>query len=64
MFSNSNQNYNSIAVLTEDHQICVFDTTGKVIHPKYYKHLKKAAQHRHFGRSEWAGFWQNSLYFK
>ena len=28
MFSNSNQNYNSLAVITEDHQICVFDTTG------------------------------------
>ena len=22
---------------------------GKVIHPKYYKHLKKAAQHSHLG---------------
>ena len=22
------QNYNSLAVITEDHQICVFDTTG------------------------------------
>ena len=32
----------------------------EVIHLKYYKHLKKAAQHCHLG----AGFWQNSLYFK
>ena len=39
-------------------------TTAKVIHLKYYKHLKKAAQHSHLGRLEWAGFWQNSLYFK
>ena len=23
------------------------EVTGKVIHPKYYKHLKKAAQHSH-----------------
>ena len=26
------------------------EVTGKVIHPKYYKHLKKAAQHSHLGR--------------
>ena len=26
------------------------EVTGKVIHPKYYKHLKKAAKHSHLGR--------------
>ena len=26
------------------------EVTGKVIHPKYYKHLKKAAQHSDLGR--------------
>ena len=28
----------------------------KVIHPKYYKHLKEDAQHSPLGRSKWAGF--------
>jgi hypothetical protein len=27
-----------------------FHVTTKVIHPKYYKHLKKAAQHNHLGK--------------
>ena len=27
-----------------------FGATSKVIHPKYYKHLKKASQHSHLGR--------------
>ena len=27
-----------------------FATTTKIINPKYYKHLKKAAQHSHLGR--------------
>ena len=26
------------------------EVTGKIIHPKYYKHLKKAAQHSYLGR--------------
>ena len=26
------------------------DTENKVIYPKYYKHLKEAAQHSHLGR--------------
>ena len=34
----------------------------KVIHPKYYKHLKKGAHQSHLGRQKWAGFWQISLY--
>jgi hypothetical protein len=25
-------------------------STAKVIHPKYYKHLKEAAQQNHFGQ--------------
>jgi hypothetical protein len=29
-------------------------------YPKYYKHLKKAAQRSHLGRQEWASFWQNN----
>ena len=36
----------------------------KVIHPKYYKHLKKGACQSHLGRQKWAGFWQISLYIK
>jgi hypothetical protein len=33
----------------------------KVIHTKYYKHLKEGAHQSHFGRKKWAGFWQISL---
>ena len=33
----------------------------KVIHPKYYKHLKKGTHQSHLGRQKWAGFWQISL---
>ena len=29
---------------------CEVKVLGKVIHPKYYKHLKKAAQHSHLGK--------------
>ena len=28
----------------------LFSISTKVIHPRYYKHLKKAAQHSHLGR--------------
>ena len=31
------------------HGDCI-NLEGKVIHPKYYKHLKKAAQHSHLSR--------------
>ena len=31
--------------------------TSKVIHPKYWKHLKKGAHQSHLGRQKWAGFW-------
>ena len=31
----------------------------KVIHPKYYKHLKEAAEL--FGQKKFAGFWQKGL---
>ena len=27
----------------------------KVMHPKYYKHLKKGARQSHLGRRKWAG---------
>ena len=37
---------------------------SKVIHPKYYKHLKKGAHQSNLGRQKWAGFWQISLYNK
>ena len=36
----------------------------KVIHPKYYEHLKKGAHQSHLGRKKWAGLWQISLYIK
>ena len=29
---------------------------GNVIHPKYYKHLKKGAHQSHFGRQEMGWF--------
>ena len=29
-----------------------FEQKGKVLHPKYYKHLKKGAHHRHLGRQK------------
>ena len=37
---------------------------GKVIHPKYYKHLKKGAHQAIWADKKWAGFWQVSLYSK
>ena len=37
------------------------DTTGKVIHPKYYKHLKKGAHQSIWADKKWACFWQISL---
>ena len=33
------------------------DSTHKVIHPKYYKHVKESAHHIWADR-KWAGFWQ------
>ena len=30
----------------------LFELTGKVIHPKYYKHLKKGAHQSHLGRQK------------
>jgi hypothetical protein len=38
-----------------------FEQQHKVIHPKYYKHLKKGAV---WADKKWAGFWQISLYIK
>ena len=35
-------------------------TFFKVIHPKYYKHLKEAAEL--FGQKKLAGFWQKGFY--
>ena len=32
----------------------------KVIHSKYYKHLKKSAHQSQLGQTKWAGFWQIS----
>ena len=32
------------------------DETGKVIHPKYYKHLKKGAHQSHLGRPKMGWF--------
>ena len=32
----------------------------KVVHPKYYKHLKKAPQHN-WADKKWADFWQNLI---
>ena len=48
-----------IAVVTR-----ILSAPPKVIHPKYYKHLKKGAQESHLGRQKWASFWQISLYIK
>ena len=45
-------------------RIIVEMIVGKVVHPKYYKHLKKSAHQSHLGRQKWAGFWQISLYIK
>ena len=36
----------------------------KVIHSKYYKHLKKGAHQSYLGRQKWAGFWRINLYMK
>ena len=34
----------------------LFELTGKVIHPKYYKHLKKGAHQSHLGRQKMGWF--------
>ena len=49
---------------TKEIPIRAIEPCIKVIHPKSDKHLKKLAQHSHLDKQEWAGFWQNSLYFK
>ena len=46
------------------HHLCTFPQTVKVIHPKYYKHLKKCAHQAIWTDKKWAGFWQISLYIK
>ena len=33
---------------------CPIQGNFKVIHPKYYKHLKKGAHQSHLGRQKWA----------
>ena len=42
----------------------IFGAGTKIIHPMYYKHLKKGAHQSHLGRKKWAGFLQISLYIK
>ena len=45
--------------------IMTFKSKGKVIHPKYYKYLKKGAHPKPFrADKKLAGFWQISLYIK
>ena len=34
------------------------DGSTKVIHRKYFKHLKEATQRSHLGRKKCNGFWQ------
>ena len=45
-------------------RIIVEMIVGKVVHPKYYKHLKKSAHQSNLGRQKWAGFSQISLCLK
>ena len=39
-----------------DHKVQLFDAHVKVIHPKYCKQLKKAAQRSHLDRSKMSWF--------
>ena len=46
------------------HHLYTYPQTVKVVHPKYYKQLKKGAHQSYLGRQKCAGFWQISLYIE
>ena len=45
----------NVSAILSDH--ISFDGENKVIHPKYYKHLKKDAHQSHLGRQKMGWFW-------
>ena len=45
-------------------RIIVEMIVGKVVHPKYYKHLKKVLTKAIWADKKWTGFWQISLHIK
>ena len=53
---------NALSIKNQQREI--FQPVFKVIHPKYYKHLKKVLTKSIWSDKKWAGFWQISLYIK
>ena len=53
---------NALSIKNQQREI--FQPVFKVIHPKYYKHLKKVPTKAIWVDKKWAGLWQISLYIK